>query len=111
MNNNESHHFAPDSLEIAKNHVINPPGFFFLRFVLPNAGAVGCLDCTCSSAEGIHGETRRTTFQQRHFVTDPSPNGAVGTSSAIVQTRNWRFCQLAVVSWLICSFSHCKKTV
>jgi hypothetical protein len=29
MNNNESHHFAPDSLEIAKNHVINPPGFFF----------------------------------------------------------------------------------
>lgn len=85
--------------------------FFFLRFVLPNAGAVGCLDCTCSSAEGIHGETRRTTFQQRHFVTDPSPNGAVGTSSAIVQTRNWRFCQLAVVSWLICSFSHCKKTV
>ena len=56
------------------------------------AGAVGCLDCTCSSAEGIHGETRRTTFQQRHFVTDPSPNGAVSTSSAIVQTRNWGFC-------------------
>lgn len=92
-----------------KNDVINPPGCFFASSCF--AGAVGCLDCTCSSAEGIHGETRRTTFQQRHFVPDPSPNGAVSTSSAIVQTRNWGFCQLAVVSWLICSFSHCKKTV
>ena len=29
MNSNESHHFAPESLEIAKNPFINPPVFFF----------------------------------------------------------------------------------